>query len=60
MQGLPRKYLPLEMHKQIMRRCFEMTPAPVWAEFLPWVLNNLPMMQQRVRSERLEFEVKRV
>jgi len=47
--GMPRKWLPLELHKQVMRKCWDMTPAPVWAEYIPWALNSLPMLQQRVR-----------
>jgi hypothetical protein len=45
---MPRKYLPLETHKHIMRACWDLTPAPVWAEYIPWALNVLPMAQ-RVR-----------
>ncbi|KAG1668505.1 hypothetical protein FOA52_012099 [Chlamydomonas sp. UWO 241] len=49
LQGMPRKYLPLEIHKQIMRECWALTPAPVWGEYIPWALNALPMLHQRVR-----------
>ncbi len=48
-QGMPRKYLPIEVHKQILRACWEMTPAETWRDYIPFVLNNLPMLQQRVR-----------
>ncbi|KAG1678390.1 hypothetical protein FOA52_015157 [Chlamydomonas sp. UWO 241] len=49
LQGMPRKYLPLEIHKQILRECWALTPAPAWADFIPWALNALPMLHQRVR-----------
>ncbi len=30
-------------------QCWELTSAESWAEFLPWAVNNMPMLQQRVR-----------
>ena len=30
-------------------QCWELTPASSWAEMLPWILNSLPMLHQRVR-----------
>mmetsp|Transcript_38079 Transcript_38079/g.84818 ORF Transcript_38079/g.84818 Transcript_38079/m.84818 type:complete len:945 (+) Transcript_38079:211-3045(+) len=49
LQGMPRKWIPLELHKQIVRKCWELTPAETWAEYLPWAVNSLPMLHQRVR-----------
>eukprot|EP00798_Chlamydomonas_sp_ICE-L_P003362 gene3362-13393_t len=47
--GMPRKYIPLATHKEIIRKVWELTPVETWSEFLPWVVNNMPMLVQRVR-----------
>lgn len=30
-------------------QCWEITPVPSWAEIIPWTVNSLPMLHQRVR-----------
>ena len=47
-----RKHLCLDLQKQMLRAIWAATPVEVWAEFLPWVVTNLPMQQQRVKFMR--------
>lgn len=47
-----RKQLNIEVQKDMLRRIWDSTPTEVWAEFLPYVVNNLPMHQQRVKFVR--------
>jgi len=47
-----RKHLNLDIQKQMVRKIWETTPVEVWAEFLPFVVANLPMHQQRVKFIR--------
>jgi hemerythrin-like domain-containing protein len=49
LQPIGRKYLPLEIQKQISRKVFEITPAEKWEIIIPYVINNLPRHLQRVR-----------
>lgn len=49
MQPIGRRYVPLATHKKITAQVFQSTEAAVWYELLPWVVNHLPMRQQRVR-----------
>jgi tellurite resistance protein TehA-like permease len=44
-----RRYLPLELQKQISRAVFEITPADQWEVIVPFIVNNLPRHLQRVR-----------
>lgn len=47
--AMPRKYVNLALSKQVLAKCWDMETADTWREILPWTLNNLPMLQQRVR-----------
>eukprot|EP00887_Chlorella_sp_A99_P002932 scaffold24.g2932.t1 len=47
-----RKHMNLDLQRSMLRRMWEETPPAVWAEFLPWVVANLPMQQQRVKFVR--------
>lgn len=44
-----RKFLPLELQKQISRKVWEVTPADRWEVIIPFVINNLSRHPQRVR-----------
>jgi len=44
-----KRYLPLELQKQISRRVWEITPAERWEVIVPYLVNNLPRNPQRVR-----------
>ena len=47
-----RKHLNIDLQKSMLRRIWDSTPPEVWADFLPYVVNNLPMQQQRVKFVR--------
>lgn len=47
-----RKQLCLDLQKAMLCRMWEATPPAVWAEFLPFVVANLPMHAQRVKFLR--------
>eukprot|EP00523_Entomoneis_sp_CCMP467_P011515 CAMPEP_0168717948 /NCGR_PEP_ID=MMETSP0724-20121128/261_1 /TAXON_ID=265536 /ORGANISM="Amphiprora sp., Strain CCMP467" /LENGTH=1003 /DNA_ID=CAMNT_0008764437 /DNA_START=689 /DNA_END=3700 /DNA_ORIENTATION=+ len=49
MQPIGKKYMPLELQKQMARACFQLTPAERWEEYIPFVINNAPRHPQRVR-----------
>lgn len=49
LQTMPRKYIPLELSKQIIRKCWAATPATTWHVLLPLLLESMPMLVQRVR-----------
>ncbi|CAG9465915.1 unnamed protein product [Pedinophyceae sp. YPF-701] len=51
-QQLVRKHLPLALQKQLVRRVWEATPPATWMEIIPWVVNNLPREDQRVKYLR--------
>lgn len=44
-----RRYLPLELQKQISKDVFKMTKADQWEIIIPFIVNNLPRHQQRTR-----------
>jgi hemerythrin-like domain-containing protein len=44
-----RRYVPLELQKQISRKAFEMTDSSRHEVIVPFIVNNLPRHQQRVR-----------
>ena len=48
MQPIGKKYIPLELQKQISRTCFHLTSAERWEEYIPFVINNAPRHYQRV------------
>lgn len=52
MQPVGRKYMPLELQKQMARECFKLTSAEKWEVVLPYVINNLPYHPQRVNFIR--------
>lgn len=52
LQPIGRKHICLEVQKGIMRKMWDMTPSEVWSFYLPWIINNQPMMMQRVRFIR--------
>jgi tellurite resistance protein len=47
-----RKHLNLELQKQMIRKIWDTTPVDVLTEFIPWVVQNLPMHMQRVKFVR--------
>ena len=47
-----RKQMNFDLQKNMIRNIWDMTPMEVWAEFLPWVVSNMPMHQQRVKFIR--------
>lgn len=47
-----RKHMNFDLQKDMLRRIWDATPIDVWSEFLPYVVNNLPMQQQRVKFVR--------
>ncbi|GAX15836.1 hypothetical protein FisN_2Lh445 [Fistulifera solaris] len=44
-----RKYLPLAVMKEMSRKTWEITPADRWEVIIPFIVNNLPRHEQRVR-----------
>lgn len=38
-----RKYLPIELSMDIIRRSYEITPIEEWRRIMPFVIDNLPM-----------------
>jgi tellurite resistance protein TehA-like permease/glutaredoxin len=50
-----RKYLPLKVQKEISRKVFEMTSVENWEVIIPYVVNNLPRHDQRVRYLKVLF-----
>lgn len=44
-----KRYIPLELQKQLARKAFEITSAEHWEVILPYLINNLPRTGQRVR-----------
>ncbi|KAG2453177.1 hypothetical protein HYH02_002501 [Chlamydomonas schloesseri] len=49
LQGLPRKYIPLALAKELVRKCWAITPIDTWHTLLPLLLESMPMLQQRTR-----------
>ncbi len=49
LQPIGKKYLPLEIQKQISRQVWAITAADRWEIIIPFVVLNLPRHQQRVR-----------
>lgn len=49
LQPIGRKYIPLELQKQISRQVWDITSAEKWGVIVPYVINNLPRHTQRVR-----------
>lgn len=49
LQPVGKRYLPLELQKQISRKVWEITPAARWEVLVPYLVNNLPRNLQRVR-----------
>lgn len=49
LQPIGRKHLPLEVTKQISRAVFHLSSAEMLEVILPFVVNNVPRQQQRVR-----------
>ena len=47
-----RKHTNFDLQKDMLRRIWEATPIDVWSEYLPYVVNNLPMQQQRIKFVR--------
>lgn len=47
--GIPRKYVNIVTQKRLVREAWNTTPAEEWRTLLPWIINTLPMMPQRVR-----------
>jgi len=52
LQRLGRKSICYDLQKDMIRRIWDMTPIKVWEEFLPFVVQNVPMHQQRVKFVR--------
>lgn len=49
LQPIGRKYLPLEVMKQISKEVWRITPAEKWEIILPFIVENLPHHTQRIR-----------
>lgn len=49
LQRLGRKQLNVDVQKEIIRKIFEITPMRVWEIMMPWIVQNMPMHQQRVK-----------
>ncbi|KAG2443533.1 hypothetical protein HXX76_001885 [Chlamydomonas incerta] len=49
LQCMPRKYVPLELSKQIVRKCWAATHPETWHILLPLLVESMPMLHQRVR-----------
>lgn len=49
LQPIARKHISLELQKQISRKCFELAPASRLEVMIPFVVNNTPREQQRIR-----------
>lgn len=49
LQPIGRKYMPLELQKQMARQCFHLTDASQWEILIPFVLHSVPRHMQRVR-----------
>ena len=47
-----RKHLSFDLQKDMLRQMWNGTPIEVLTEFLPYIVNNLPMQQQRVKFVR--------
>ena len=52
LQRAGRKHINLDLAKQMIRKIWDTTPVAVWAEFMPFVVANLPMNAQRVKFVR--------
>ena len=44
-----KKYIPIELKKQLTRRVWQLTPADKWEIIIPFVLANLTRHEQRVQ-----------
>lgn len=42
-----RKHVPLAVQKKLVERLFDITPAKNWAVIIPYILENLPFLEQR-------------
>lgn len=49
LEPIGRKYLSLEVKKQMSREVWRITPAEKWEVIIPYVLVNLPRQEQRER-----------
>lgn len=49
LQPIGKKYVPLALMKEVSRRVWEITPANRWEVIVPYIVNNLPRHEQRVR-----------
>lgn len=47
-----RKYVPVDYQKQIAKDCFDLTNGDTWRVVMPYVINNLPVPQWKVRYLR--------
>lgn len=52
LQPVGRKNFPISLQKKLMEDIFDLTPPDVWAKFMPWCINNQPMIMQKVRFLR--------
>lgn len=48
-QQILRKTVPLPLAKDLVRRVWASTDARAWMEIVPWVVNNLPREEQRIK-----------
>ena len=47
-QSILRKYIPLELQKQILLKVWNITNYNDWKIFIPWVLRYQPKINQRI------------
>ena len=52
LQRLGRKQLNVDLQKAMIRSVWDMTPVDVWQIMMPWIVENAPMHQQRVKFVR--------
>jgi tellurite resistance protein TehA-like permease len=56
-QRLAKKHLPIGLARSIVRRAWDVTDANKWMAIMPWVVNNLPREEQRIRYLRAFMDV---
>ena len=49
LQPIGRKYMNLDLQKNMARTCFLLTPAAKWEDLLPYIILSMPRHMQRVR-----------
>lgn len=49
LQPVGRKYMNLLLQKEMVKECFKLTSAERWEILIPYVVNNVPRHEQRVR-----------